>query len=133
MKKLAIREGWSTIFLVSMLVYVAVWSLLRADWADRMEFLNWVTLAGLVVGVAASKWRTHPAWLVHAAGALAGLVVVVFFTTAYLDDRIGGPWTKLTWLWARWERWLAQLWTGEPIEDLYLFVFFSSLLVFLLA
>jgi transglutaminase-like putative cysteine protease len=132
-KKLAIREGWSTIFLVSMLVYISVWSLLRADWAAGMEFLNWVTLFGLATGVVVAKWRSNPPWIAHVGAIVVALIVVVFYTTAYLDDRIGGTWDKLTWLWARWERWVTQLWAGEPIEDLYLFVFFSSLLVFLLA
>jgi transglutaminase-like putative cysteine protease len=132
-KRFAIREGWSTVFLVSALVYVAVWSLLRADWAERMEFLNWVTLAGLIVGVAAAKARVRPAALVHIAAVVAGIILTVFYTTAYLDDRLGGTWDKLTWLWARWERWTVQFWRGEPVEDLYLFVFFSSLMVFLLS
>jgi transglutaminase-like putative cysteine protease len=131
--KLAIREGWSTVLLVSVLVYISVWSLLRADWAAGMGFLNWVTLAGLITGVAVAKWRTTPSVIAHVAGAAVGMIIVVYYTSAYLDDRIGGTWAKLTWLWGRWERWVAQLWAGEPIEDLYLFVFFSSLLVFLLA
>lgn len=116
-----------------MLVFISVWSLLRADWAARMEFLNWVTLFGLATGVVVSKWRSNPSWVAHLAAAATALIVVVYYTTAYLDDRIGGTWDKLTWLWARWERWLSLLWAGEPIEDLYLFVFFSSLMVFLLA
>jgi transglutaminase-like putative cysteine protease len=132
-KRFAIREGWSTVFLVSALVFVAVWSLLRADWADNMGFLNWVTLAGLIVGVAAAKIRVRPAALTHIGALFVGLVLTIFYTTAYLDDRLGGTWDKLSWLWSRWERWIVQFWRGEAVEDLYLFVFFSALMVYLLA
>ena len=40
MNRLALREGWSTFILTSLVVFVAVWSIRQADWADGLQILN---------------------------------------------------------------------------------------------
>ncbi len=133
MQRFAIREGWSTVFLTAMIVFIAVWSIQRADWADGLGILNLVALAGLAAGVAVSKNHRVPVIVAHLLAAVGGLLVVLYQMTNYLDDRLGSRRQKLDWLWDRGQRWGEQIWNGEQTDDLYLFVFFISMLTYLLA
>ena len=132
LKQLSIREGWSTVVLVGLVVYVAVWSILRADWADGLNIVNFTTLAGLAAGLAVAKWRSVPSVVAHGAAMLFGAVVIVVQMTNYLDSRIGSRSAKLRWLWDRGDSWFRQIVQGKQAEDLYLFVLFISLVTFLL-
>jgi transglutaminase-like putative cysteine protease len=131
--RFAIREGWTTVFLTAMVVYISVWSIFRADWADGLGILNWIAFAGLGAGVLVSKWRYGPPIVGHLLALLIGVVVILFQMTHYLDDRIGSRTDKLAWLWTRGQRWVELIWNGEQTDDLYLFVLFISVLTFLLA
>ena len=127
MQRFAIREGWTTVFLTAMIVFISVWSIQRADWADGLGILNLIALAGLAAGVAVSKNQRLPVVVAHLLAALAGLLVVLYQMTNYLDDRLGTRRQKLDWLSDRGQRWGEQIWHGEQTDDLYLFVFFISL------
>jgi transglutaminase-like putative cysteine protease len=116
-----------------MIVFISVWSIQRAVWADGFGILNLVALAGLIAGVAVSKNQRIPALAAHGLALLAGLLVVLYQMTSYLDDRLGTRRQKLDWLWDRGQRWGEQIWRGERADDLYLFVFFISILTFVLA
>ena len=133
LNRLAIREGWTTVLLVAAVVYVAIWSILQADWADGLRIINLCALAGLIAGFAVAKWRSVPSPVAHAAGLAFGLLVILFQMTNYLDDGIGGRFAKLHWLWDRGHRWGSQIIQGKHAEDLYLFVLFICVVSFLLA
>lgn len=133
MQRLSIREGWTTVVLTSLIVYIAVWSILQADWADGLAILNWVTLGGLAAGLVVSKWRRLPSAALHLGGLAFGFITILAAMTAYLPDEIGGRRDKLRWLWERGEQWFSQIANGESTEDLYLFVMFISAMVYLMA
>lgn len=133
MQRLAIREGWATVILSALLVYIAVVSIQRADWADGLGILTGVMVAGLVSGLVVSKWRRLPSAVLHLGGFVVGLLSVVFALTRYLDDSIGNTRDKLRWLWERGEGWVQLLVRGEQAEDLYLFVLFITALTFTMA
>jgi len=133
MQRLSIREGWTTVVLTSLIVYIAVWSILQADWADGLAILNWVTLAGLAAGLVVSKWRRLPSAALHLGGLAFGAIAILLAMTSYLPDEIGDRRAKLRWLWDRGAEWFSQVVNGESTEDLYLFVLFISALVYLMA
>lgn len=133
LSRLAIREGWTTVLLVAAVVYVAVWSILKADWADGLGVVNVSALAGLIAGLVAAKWRSVPVVVAHGVALLFGAAVILYQMTAYLDDALGGRVAKLQWLWQRGDRWFSQIIQGRQAEDLYLFVLFICAVSFLLA
>lgn len=133
MSRFMIREGWSTVLLTAFIVWVAVWSIQQADWAENLGVLNYVMLAGLVAGFVVSKWRQVPAPILHAAALLCGVLVVIFGVTSFLPDTLGTRREKLDWLWDRAGTWFNQVISGDAADDLYIFVVFISALVFLLA
>src|SRR5438552_18773574 len=105
LRRFAIREGWTTIVLVAAVVYISVWSILRANWADGLGILNPIAFAGLACGCAVSKWRQAPRLVAHLAALLVGIIVVTYEMTNYLNDQIGSRADKLQWLRGRWHRW----------------------------
>jgi hypothetical protein len=133
MSRFMIREGWSTVFLTAAVVWIAVWSVQTADWADNLGVLNWVMLAGLVAGFVVSKWRQVPSAVLHLAAFMFGTLVVVLAVTSFLNESLGSRRDKLVWLWDRAGVWLNQVLTGGAADDLYIFVVFISALTFLLA
>jgi transglutaminase-like putative cysteine protease len=132
MPRLAIREGWTTIILSALLVFIAVWSIERADWAAGLRVINVVALAGIIAGIVVSKWRRAPSLLLHLGGLLVGIVVISLSMTVYLPDTLGTSRDKLDWLWDRAKVWFNQVTNGQSTDDLYLFVFFIMALTFLL-
>jgi transglutaminase-like putative cysteine protease len=133
MSRLKIREGWSTVLLTAAVVWIAVWSIQQADWADNLGVLNYVMLAGLVAGFVVSKWRQVPSAVLHLAGLTFGVLVVIIAVTSFLNDSLGTRRDKLVWLWDRAGVWFNQVITGGAADDLYIFVVFISSLTFLLA
>lgn len=132
MARFRIREGWSTIILTSILVWIGVWSIQQAEWADRLGVLNWVMLAGLVAGFTVSKWRRVPSAVLHLAGMVFGVLVVVLGAISFLPDALGTRRERLSWLWDRGGGWLNNLISGDAADDLYMFVIFIMALTFLL-
>ncbi len=133
MHRFAIREGWTIVILTSLIVWIAVLSIQAADWADGLSILNTIMLAGLVAGFIVSKWRRIPSPALHLGGFIVGVIVVLYGMTEYLNDAVGGRRDKLRWLWDRGERWFDQIINGQSTEDLYLFIFFISVLTFVMA
>lgn len=133
MSRLMIREGWSTVLLTAFIVWLSVWSVQQAEWAENLGMLNWVMLAGLIAGFIVSKWRQVPSAVLHLAGMMVGLIAVILGVTSFLSNDIGGRRDKLTWLWDRAGVWLDKVVTGSAADDLYIFVVFISALTFILA
>lgn len=133
MNRLALREGWSTFILTSLVVFVAIWSLRQADWADGLQILNRIMVYGLVAGLIVAKQRRIPGWIANIAALAGGAVVVLYQMTVYLDDRIGSRREKLSWLADRFSGWINQIAGGKQTDDLYLFVLFVSIITLLLA
>ncbi len=133
MNRLALREGWSTFILTSLVVFVAIWSLRQADWADGLQILNRIMLYGLISGLIVAKQQRIPGWIASLLALTGGVVVVLYQMTVYLDDRLGNRREKLSWLMDRFGNWINQIAGGKQIDDLYLFVLLVSILTLLLA
>ncbi len=131
MQRFALREGWTTFWLVALVVFTATWSIQFADWADGLGVLTLVTLAGLVVGLVLSETRRIPSFLAHLLSLAIGAAVVLFQMTNYLSDNLGGRRAKLDYLWMRWHQWFDAVSSGQRAEDLYLFILLMAALLWL--
>ncbi len=133
MKRFAIREGWSSFFLVALVVFTATWSTQAADWTDGLGILTTVTLIGLLTGLILSQIERIPSFVGHVVALLIGLVVVMYEMTNFLSDNIGGRQAKLHYLWGRWTQWYTAISHGQHAEDLYLFVLMIAALLYILS
>lgn len=133
MHRLALREGWTTFWLVAFVVFTATWSVQLADWADGLHILSTVTLLGLLVGLILSRWQRIPPIVAHVVALLIGTVVVLYQMTGFLSDALGGRQEKLDYLWHRWQLWYGAVSQGERADDLYLFILLMASLLWVLS
>ncbi len=133
MQRFAIREGWTSFFLVALVVFTATWSTQAADWTDGLGILTTVTIVGLLTGLILSQIDRIPSFLGHVIALLIGFVVVMYEMTNFLSDNIGGRQAKLHYLWGRWAQWYTAISHGQHAEDLYLFVLMMAALIFILS
>ena len=133
MHRLALREGWTTFWLIALVVFTATWSVQLADWADGLQILSTITLVGLVVGLVLSNIRRLPSLAAHIIALAVGSVVVLYQMTGFLSDALGGRREKLAYLWQRWELWSSAVRQGERADDLYLFVLLMASLLWVLS
>ena len=132
-KRLGPEAGWSSFWLVVIVVMAATWSTLRADWADGLDILPGIAATGLFVGLVLAEWRRLPIWLSHFAMVLAGIVVILWRMSRQLSDDLGGWSHKLLFLWTRWVQWFSAVRQGERAEDLYLFILLMAAIHYLIA
>ncbi len=133
MQRFAIREGWSSFFLVALVVFTATWSTQQADWTDGLGILSAVTMVGLIVGLIVSQVDRIPSFAGHLIALFVGLIVVMYEMTNFLSDNIGGRQAKLHYLWGRWVQWYTAISHGQHAEDLYLFVLMMAALLYILS
>ncbi|MGA7670169.1 MAG: transglutaminase domain-containing protein [Nitrolancea sp.] len=133
MQRFAIREGWTSFFLVALIVFTATWSTQAADWTDGLDILTTVTIVGLLTGLILAQVERIPSVLGHVIALLIGFVVVMYEMTNFLSDNIGGRQAKLHYLWGRWTQWYTAISHGQHAEDLYLFVLMMAALIFILS
>src|SRR5258708_29376129 len=79
--RLALAEGWFSLFLLAAVVYSTIWGVEAADWVDNLNILSWTTLLGLIAGVLAAKQRRLPRLLVHPIAVLVGLLLAFWQTS----------------------------------------------------
>lgn len=133
MHRFRLEHGWTTFWLVALLVFTATLSVQQAEWADGLHILTPITIIGLFVGLLLTQMRQIPPLAAHATAFVIGLIVVFFQMTTFLSETLGSRWEKLTWLWGRWESWYATIRGGESAEDLYLFILMMSGMLWVLS
>jgi transglutaminase-like putative cysteine protease len=133
MHRFRLEHGWTTFWLVALLVFTATLSVQQAEWAEGLHILTPITIIGLFVGVLLANMRQLPPVAAHATALIIGFIVVFFQMTTFLSDALGSRWDKLGWLWGRWEEWYATIRGGESAEDLYLFILMMSGMLWVLS
>lgn len=133
MHRFEIREGWTSFFLVAIVVFTATWSTQAADWTDGLGILTTITVVGLITGLILSQVDRIPSFVGHIVALLIGFVVVMYEMTNFLSNNIGGRAAKLHYLWGRWVQWYTLISHGQHAEDLYLFVLMMAALLYILS
>jgi hypothetical protein len=59
------EEGWSTLLLLGLVLYSAVWSIQAVNWSSGLGILTWTTGVGLLLGLVAAKQRWVPRLVIH--------------------------------------------------------------------
>jgi thiol:disulfide interchange protein len=70
------REGWLTVLLLAVVVWSVVHSVEEAAWVEHLDLLVPLAMAGLLIGLAATKSGLKPG-VAHAVGLLLGLEALV--------------------------------------------------------
>ena len=129
-RKLVLRpeEGWSTFFLLAMVLYSAVWSIQVVGWVAGLGVLTWTTGAGLVLGLIAAKQQRVPRLAIHLLMMALGVIFSFWGTAnAAFGNNVGA-------LWSHFMVWLEKAVTPNTnTNDDVMFLLFLAVLSFILA
>ena len=133
--QLGLREGWITVLLLAGTLLSVVWAIQRADWADSLDILTPIALAGLALGLALAKWRRLPFFVAHAIALLAGgwLVVNRLDPLLPLARDKHGWWAAFHFLRERGYTWITTAGTDKYADDFYLFLLGLATIVFFMS
>jgi transglutaminase-like putative cysteine protease len=129
--KLRLREGWSTLGLLALMLLSVVWSINSAEWTESLAVLQWVVLAGLAIGLVLAKSRL-PGFVAHFLSLISGTAWVTFLISTLLPSTLS--WTdKLLNLADRLTTWLLTALSEESSLDSLIFVLSLAVLFWLLS
>jgi transglutaminase-like putative cysteine protease len=124
---LHLAEGWSSFFLLALVVYSPIWSVQSVSWVEHLDRLTLIPALGLIFGVIAAKQRRIPRLLTHVLATVLGLSIAFWQTcSAYYAGQIS---TFLDNIYA----WLLLAVNGGTSNDASIFLFLILALGFLLA
>jgi len=128
--RLAPRDGWLTLILLAICVFLTVMSIqsVTPPWAPGMYILTATTAIGLLLGYLVVQQGRLPGYLVHTVAVLLGIAFSLMQTA---DAVVHGDRLLLlqhTWLWIR-----HALLQGGDSTDNTVFLLFLAVLTFLLA
>lgn len=126
MHRFALREGWTTFWLVALVVLIATWSIQFAPWGQGLQMLFVTTVFGLITGLVLSRDERLSTLFCHVLSLCIGAIVVFFQITGFLSDTIGGRRDKIEYLWLHWRHWIEVALQGRRADDLPLFVLFLT-------
>jgi transglutaminase-like putative cysteine protease len=128
---LKIREGWSTLGLLTLMLLSVAWSISSAEWAEGLAILQWVVLAGLAIGFILAKSRL-PGFVAHFLSLISGTAWITFLISTLLPFTFS--WTqKLLHLANRLTTWLLTALGEESSSDSLIFVLTLAALFWLLS
>lgn len=133
MHRFALREGWTTFWLVALLVLIATWSLQFTLWGQGLRILLVTAVLGLITGLVLSRADRLPMVLCHLLSICAGTLVVLAQVTGFLSDAIGDRRDKLEYLWLHGQHWIVVLLQGRRVDDLPLFVLFLTVAIWIMS
>jgi hypothetical protein len=118
--RLKIREGWSTLGLLALMLLIVAWSINSAEWTEGLAILQWVVLASLAIGLILAKSRL-PGFVAHFLSLISGTVWVTFLVCTLLPFNLS--WTeKLLNLADRLTTWFQMVLGEESSLDSLIFV-----------
>ena len=133
LQRIALREGWTTFWLVALVVLIATWSIQFTPWGHGLRSFVVTAVLGLVTGLVVSRFERLPLLVSHLLLLAIGAMVVMVQVMGYLSDNIGGRRAKLEFLWLHWRHWFDLVTRGHRVDDLTLFVVFLMAVIWITA
>ncbi len=131
--RFALREGWTTFWLVALVVLIATWSIQFAPWGHGLRLLFVTAVLGLFTGLVLSRIERLPMVISHILSLIIGTTVVFVQMIAFLSDTIGGRREKIEYLWLHWQHWFEVVSRGHRVDDLPLFVLFLTAVIWVMS
>ncbi len=109
-------EGWSSIFLLAIVLLCTAWTVARTDVAPDGVSMAILAIGGMFTGLILAKLST-PDLLAHLFAILSGIVGSLLLAVERMPLVEGGRLTRLTALADLSADWLIQAQAGEPLDD----------------
>ena len=124
------RDGWLTLLLTALIIYITVVSVqsVQPAWASGLETLTGAMALGILLGYIATQQNTIPNWLMHTLATLVGMLASIQLTAniALGSDRLRLLRNTLIWF-------ARALTPNGSSADNSVFLLFLTTLTFLLA
>lgn len=131
--ELDLKEGWSTVILLILMLLCVTWAMNAARWTDGLIILQEVVVAAGLTGIILGKSRTRSR-LAHVLSGLMGFTLGVYLTSTVVREAATltgqGAILELEW---RFRLWLYSLITQEPASSRYMFLLVMSLVMWFVA
>ncbi len=131
--ELELREGWSTVLLLLLMLLCVAWSIQSAAWTEGLVILQEMAVIGGIIGIVLAKSRT-PRRVAYPLLALAGFALSAYLTSTILRDTslVSGhdAIVELEW---RLRSWLWVLFTEGSMPGRMIFLLLMGMLMWLLA
>ena len=127
--RLRIREGWSTLVLLTLMLLNVAWSINSAEWTESLSILQWVVLVSLAIGLILAKSRL-PGFVAHPLSLISGTGWVLFLIGTLLPSTLSWP-ERLLNLADRLTTWLLAALGEESSFDSLIFVLTLAVLLWL--
>jgi len=119
LRRFKLKEGWSSFFILALMVLCAFWSVSSGGLADGLGIVSWAVVAGLFAGLGLAKSRIH-GLLAHVLALGFGAVWVVLLASSLLPSEPGWA-ERLAELQLRLGAWSDQVTTGAVSTDQFMF------------
>jgi transglutaminase-like putative cysteine protease len=131
--ELELKEGWATVFGLTMMSLFVAWSIQSAHWAEGLSILQGVVLLASLLGILLAKSHV-PNRLAHLLSLVTGFTWSAFLTSRVLAGSLQIPASRaVVELEGRIEYFLYILYTGQRHADNLIFVLLLSLLLWMMA
>ena len=120
LKRLRLQEGWSSFFILALMVLSAFWSIEAGGLAEGLGIISWSVLLGLLLGLALAKSRI-PALIAHMISLGIGVVWGAFLVSRLLPPGLAQS-DQLVELQRRLGIWLEGISAGGISTDDLVFV-----------
>ena len=125
-------EGWSSVFLLAMVLLSAAWTVTRTEVAPDGVSMAILAIGGLFVGLILAKLRAADL-LAHLFAVLSGLVASIALAVERMPIAPGGRLERLFALNQLIVSWIAAAQAGEPLDDPRLLSILLGMAVWLVA
>lgn len=119
-RKLRLKEGWPSFFILALMVLSAFWSIRAGGLAEGLGMVSWAVLLGLITGLALAKSRI-PGLIAHALGLAIGIGWVTLLISQLLPPSLAWP-DRMAELQMRLSIWIQDASTGSVSADDFAFV-----------
>ena len=126
-----LKEGWSALGLLILMLICVAWAIKAGRWADGLEILQWVVLGAIGMGLLLAKSRLRSSWA-HALGLIVGAAWVAWVASDLLATELD-RWGRLLNLFDRIIIWIEKVFSYEKSNANLIFVLGMASLVWLMS
>jgi len=119
-KRLRLQEGWSSFFILALMVLSAFWSIEAGGLAEGLGIVSWSVLFGLILGLALAKSRI-PGLIAHVLSLGVGGIWVAFLVSRLLPPGMARA-DQFAELQMHLSIWLEDITAGGVSTDAFIFV-----------
>lgn len=117
LRRLVIREGFSSLIFLTVVLLSVAWSVEGSNWVPGLSIIPTITICAIATGFVLAKARPVPRWFAHFFAVLAGVWLILTQMGLLLPADVGG-WQERSALFLHHVvEWLQVVYSGRSSDD----------------